>query len=438
MSKKSQKKGQTMDLSTFLSNEEYGDWADDVQDLPSAPAVATGSNGNEYPSRGYESREDRYGNSRPELPIPTKPPFTVNMGNLSYDVSERDISMFFGDEIRIKSIRLPMGENGQSRGFGYVELEDHQSIVAALKMSGEQFMNRPVRIRVVEDGKRSTAIEEEKFGNNWRTSMRAAEPVSQSYGFSGDRGRNNDGRSSYGRSTQDSDFSSRVASTGWRSSTTAPAPLPTGSSMNRRKFEPSRTASDSGDTATKELPSAPKKPSANPFGAAKPRDEAEIQRQLEERRKAREEEEAAEKKAAEEEKLKQEAQAREKADAARKIEQDRAAKESETRKATAEKKKIDVAAELPTNWRKKTDTTISPATEFKAKTKTSMGEHKTRHQGSSVDTTAESSSLPIKKSEGRSGRPHSGASASRGPIQQEKSAPLSVKNVFDVLGDQDD
>nr|KAJ3421582.1 hypothetical protein HK105_003015 [Polyrhizophydium stewartii] len=155
---KSKSKGQTLSLATFLSTE------DDRSD-------------SRHGSRGaYESR-DRYDGggelrnaevrlcrqiaehagtperreSREQLPIPTRPPFTAYVGNLSYEVSERDFHVFFGDNIRVKNVRLPLKEDGTSRGFGYVEFDDVESLIEAIKMDGESMMSRRVRINVAEE-----------------------------------------------------------------------------------------------------------------------------------------------------------------------------------------------------------------------------------------------------------------------------------------------
>ncbi|KAH6575387.1 hypothetical protein BASA50_006184 [Batrachochytrium salamandrivorans] len=491
MSKKSQKKGQTMDLGTFLAKKEFGDWADDVQELPTAPSA---SHGNEdYNSRGgrdYDSRGggDRYNSDRrSDLPIPTMPPYTVYMGNLSYEVSERDITMFFGEEISVKGVRLPEGEDGQGRGFGYVEFADRPSIIAAVGMSGEKFMNRLVRINVAEEGKGKSGANDEKFATNWRTSMRASEPAhapsgynstrdkQDGYGRGYGRDREGDSRSGFGRSTRDDDFNAMVSETGWRSRGAPAAIPPAAAPMVRRKLELApRTLPDpvilitqEATPAAEEAPVAPRKSSVNPFGVAKPRDEAEIQRQFEERRKAREEEELKLQKAEAELKRKQEEEAREKADLQRKADQEQREKEAEAKRvaalakaaAAAEKStstannihstKKSVAVEpvvLPSNWRRQEDL---PPVQPKFKGKPFAADQKTRTHGGARDKT-DRAPMTVKKNDNRTARSGPEAPAvcaastttttphSRTPIQQEKPVPVSVKNAYDLLGDQDE
>ena len=118
-------------------------WADDVADLlPTAPARAS------QPVDPSESRSQT--GRRPTLPIPTEPPFNAFIGNLSFDVTDRDIENLFGD-LSLKSIRLIQDpQTHQPKGFGYVEFEDAQSLEQAIKMDGESVLNRRIRINVAE------------------------------------------------------------------------------------------------------------------------------------------------------------------------------------------------------------------------------------------------------------------------------------------------
>lgn len=50
----------------------------------------------EYPV-GYRDREEREPRYPPRAPVdlPTRPPFTLHLGNLAFDISEREIEDFF-------------------------------------------------------------------------------------------------------------------------------------------------------------------------------------------------------------------------------------------------------------------------------------------------------------------------------------------------------
>ncbi|EPX74008.1 transaltion initiation factor [Schizosaccharomyces octosporus yFS286] len=157
------KKNSKMSLTAFLGDEQFGStsWADDVDDLPSLPQERPSFRSNysaaEAPSPAYETagrpmagegRRDA-GFEREAVPIPSEPPFTAYIGNLSFDLTEADIADFFGEGVT--SVRLvtdPMTE--RSRGFGYVEFESADLLSSAMVLSGESLMGRAIRITVAE------------------------------------------------------------------------------------------------------------------------------------------------------------------------------------------------------------------------------------------------------------------------------------------------
>ncbi|GAA5983735.1 hypothetical protein JCM11641_001737 [Rhodosporidiobolus odoratus] len=159
------KKGQKMDLSSFLADEATGgSWADEMDALPSGPSGAPvgegGGLGGSHltrnlgqrggPDGGYGS-QSRYDDRAPraEVPIPTAPPYTAFVGNLSFETGEQDVSGFFTG-LGVKSIRLVSGQDGKPRGFGYVEFETVDDLKNALTASGDDLAGRAVRISVAE------------------------------------------------------------------------------------------------------------------------------------------------------------------------------------------------------------------------------------------------------------------------------------------------
>ena len=55
------------------------------------------------------------------------------VGNLSYDLSESDLSRTFGEYGEVESVRLITDrETGRPRGFGFVEMGDKASGQAAI------------------------------------------------------------------------------------------------------------------------------------------------------------------------------------------------------------------------------------------------------------------------------------------------------------------
>lgn len=165
MSKKKEK-GVKMNLGNFLGDS----WADDVPDIPTAPALAQQPS---YPSNeqyGFQRENSAYSSrerdDRPDIPIPNQPPYTAFIGNLSFEVTEGDIERFFGNT---KSVRILVDpQTGKPKGFGYVEFEEREDLVAAVAMSGESLMNRNVRVNVAEGSKKTSRFDDAKFAGNWR------------------------------------------------------------------------------------------------------------------------------------------------------------------------------------------------------------------------------------------------------------------------------
>ncbi|VEN46562.1 unnamed protein product [Callosobruchus maculatus] len=108
--------------------------------LPTAPKA----------SRDYEDISDK---------VPKEPPFCAYISNLPYDVDEEEITEFFKD-MRIASLRIPKDDRGgevpRSKGYGYVEFEDRESLMDALILRDTNLKNRRVRIEVAtnNDGER--------------------------------------------------------------------------------------------------------------------------------------------------------------------------------------------------------------------------------------------------------------------------------------------
>ncbi|CAO3623513.1 unnamed protein product [Cunninghamella blakesleeana] len=203
------KKAQKMSLSNFLSDGPSGSWADEMADLPSAPSAREESSGyygsnrfernNNFddlprgPARGgsrFDDRRDdrrddfrrddrreerrddfrreerrdsrdRYDNNqrerrtyptRPPAELPTEPPFTAHVANLSFEIQDDELADFFRD-LKIASIRIFRDRDGRSKGFGYVEFEDLDSLKAALELTGESLHSRAVRVNIADPPK---------------------------------------------------------------------------------------------------------------------------------------------------------------------------------------------------------------------------------------------------------------------------------------------
>ncbi|KAL4889498.1 translation initiation factor 4B [Aspergillus ambiguus] len=151
-------KAQKMSIGTFLADENFGSWADEMEDmpLPSAPpqpsfgdrrsaGPPSGGFGNGFNDRGFAMREP--------LPLPTEPPFTAHVGNLSFDATSADISDLFAD-CGVTNVRIVEDKLTHSpKGFGYVEFETVDGLKKALDLAGATLQGRAIRVSIAEPPK---------------------------------------------------------------------------------------------------------------------------------------------------------------------------------------------------------------------------------------------------------------------------------------------
>ncbi|KAI5840238.1 hypothetical protein DFP73DRAFT_529321 [Morchella snyderi] len=172
------KKGQKMSLGDFLGDQSLGttsSWADEMEDMPAVRGSSTGyarreygdssggGGGGGFGSFSRNDREERY--PREQLPIPDKPPFTAHVGNLSFDVSENEISEFF-EKCDVSNVRLVRDKmEDRPKGFGYVEFNTKEGLIAAIELNGSQLSGRNVRINVADPPKDRG---EERTLGEWR------------------------------------------------------------------------------------------------------------------------------------------------------------------------------------------------------------------------------------------------------------------------------
>lgn len=149
-----------MALGDFLQDSSLGSWADEMEDMPmpSAPSGRSGYGGDRSTtSGGYGSSggfAERGGYSvREQLPLPTKPPYTVHLGNMSFDATEGDIQQFFAGcsvtNVRIVEDKLER----KPKGFGYAEFSTLEGLKKALEFNNSQFQGRNIRVSVAEPQK---------------------------------------------------------------------------------------------------------------------------------------------------------------------------------------------------------------------------------------------------------------------------------------------
>jgi len=107
------------------------------------------------PQAGYSDR--------PDLPLPTKPPYTAHVGNLSFDANEGEISDFFS-ECSVSNVRLVRDKmEDRPKGFGYVEFETVEGLKKALELNNEQLAGRKVRISIAEPRKSTSDIHHRSY-----------------------------------------------------------------------------------------------------------------------------------------------------------------------------------------------------------------------------------------------------------------------------------
>lgn len=73
---------------------------------------------------------------------------SIYVGNLSYEINEKDLSEVFAEYGTVKRVYLPTDkESGRPRGFAFVELEtDPQEDSAIATLDGAEWAGREIRV----------------------------------------------------------------------------------------------------------------------------------------------------------------------------------------------------------------------------------------------------------------------------------------------------
>lgn len=73
---------------------------------------------------------------------------SIYVGNLSYDVTEEDLSAVFAEYGSVKRVQLPTDrETGRVRGFGFVEMSAESEEQAAIEaLDGAEWMGRDLKV----------------------------------------------------------------------------------------------------------------------------------------------------------------------------------------------------------------------------------------------------------------------------------------------------
>ncbi len=73
---------------------------------------------------------------------------SIYVGNLSYEVTQEDLSAVFAEYGSVKRTQLPTDrETGRMRGFGFVEMDtDAQEAAAIDALDGAEWMGRNLKV----------------------------------------------------------------------------------------------------------------------------------------------------------------------------------------------------------------------------------------------------------------------------------------------------
>ncbi len=73
---------------------------------------------------------------------------SIYVGNLSYDVTQEDVSAIFAEYGTVKRVQLPTDrETGRMRGFGFVEMSSDAEEAAAIEaLDGAEWMGRDLKV----------------------------------------------------------------------------------------------------------------------------------------------------------------------------------------------------------------------------------------------------------------------------------------------------
>ncbi|KAI8634928.1 hypothetical protein F5Y19DRAFT_485874 [Xylariaceae sp. FL1651] len=149
-----------MSLGAFLNEEKYGgSWADEVEDVvgsqPLPPSTVDRKAGYSSYSGYGSSSNDRGYPPRDSFPtqLPTKPPYTAHLGNLSYEATSESVTDLFSD-CEISSVRIIEDKIEQRpKGFAYAEFATLDGLKKALTLDGTSFQGRTIKVRIADPPK---------------------------------------------------------------------------------------------------------------------------------------------------------------------------------------------------------------------------------------------------------------------------------------------
>lgn len=253
----------------------------------SAPQPGSSPGGNGY-------REARP--ARPQVPIPTAPPFTAFVGNFPYECSQDEVvGVFVANACAIADVRMVRNrDTDRPRGY-FLEFEDVASLERALTFDQYDLGGRPLRVNVAEG--RPERRERHGGGFADRYTDRGGRDGRSGGGFAERYSESRSGRDGFAGGG--GSFGRREGGGGYQEAR--------GGRSDRRSFDRSRSGSDApppegrkklvlaartvpmGDS-TENIATSPPSSKPNPFGAARPVDSsaklAEAERKIQEEKDA--------------------------------------------------------------------------------------------------------------------------------------------------------
>lgn len=93
---------------------------------------------------------------------------SIYVGNLSYEVTETDVSDVFGEYGTVKRVKLPVDRlTGRMRGFGFIEMSSEAEEESAIQaLDGAEWMGRSLKVN------KARPREERPASKNWGNNRR--------------------------------------------------------------------------------------------------------------------------------------------------------------------------------------------------------------------------------------------------------------------------
>ncbi|GAC1453221.1 MAG: RNA-binding protein [Chamaesiphon sp.] len=99
---------------------------------------------------------------------------SIYVGNLSYDVTQDDLTQVFAEYGTVKRVQLPTDrETGRLRGFGFVEMGTEAEEAAAIEaLDGAEWMERDLKVNKAKPRENNRPSGGGGYGGNNRNSSR--------------------------------------------------------------------------------------------------------------------------------------------------------------------------------------------------------------------------------------------------------------------------